>query len=86
MQLSKRVFVAVIVTALLVWGTRIVRTGILRVFGENLRHVLAVGMGSRVQALLAGVGVTLLVVSAVACLGPALRAMRVDPIEALRCQ
>ena len=42
--------------ALLVWGTQIVRTGILRVFGENLRHVLAVGMASRVQALLAGAG------------------------------
>ena len=27
--------------ALLVWGTYIVRTGILRVFGENLRDVLA---------------------------------------------
>ena len=27
--------------ALLVWGTHIVRTGMLRVFGENLRHVLA---------------------------------------------
>ena len=27
--------------ALLVWGTHIVRTGVLRVFGENLRQVLA---------------------------------------------
>ena len=27
--------------ALLVWGTHIVRTGMLRVFGENLRRVLA---------------------------------------------
>jgi hypothetical protein len=27
--------------ALLVWGTHLVRTGILRVFGANLRHVLA---------------------------------------------
>src|SRR5262245_64792183 len=52
--------------ALLVWGTQIVRTGILRVFGENLRHVLAVGMGSRPQALLAGVGVTSLVQSSTA--------------------
>jgi len=52
--------------ALLVWGTQIVRTGILRVFGENLRHVLAVGMGSRVQALLAGVGVTSLIQSSTA--------------------
>ncbi|HEX6018057.1 MAG TPA: Na/Pi cotransporter family protein [Burkholderiaceae bacterium] len=52
--------------ALLVWGTQIVRTGILRVFGENLRHVLAVGMRSRVQAMLAGVGVTSLIQSATA--------------------
>jgi len=52
--------------ALLVWGTQIVRTGILRVFGENLRHVLAVGMASRVQALLAGVGVTSLIQSSTA--------------------
>jgi len=52
--------------ALLVWGTQIVRTGILRVFGESLRHVLAVGMGSRVQALLAGVGVTSLIQSSTA--------------------
>ena len=44
--------------ALLVWGTQFVRTGILRVFGENLRHILAVGMATRVQALFAGLGVT----------------------------
>ena len=31
--------------ALLVWGTQFVRTGILRVFGENLRQVLAHSMG-----------------------------------------
>jgi phosphate:Na+ symporter len=52
--------------ALLVWGTQIVRTGILRVFGESLRHILAVGMGSRVQAMLAGVGVTSLIQSSTA--------------------
>jgi phosphate:Na+ symporter len=52
--------------ALLVWGTQIVRTGILRVFGENLRHILAVGMRSRGQALLAGVGVTSLIQSSTA--------------------
>ncbi len=33
--------------ALLVWGTQIVRTGILRVFGENLRHVRAFARASR---------------------------------------
>ena len=35
--------------ALLVWGTHIVRTGMLRVFGENLRRVLARSFGNRVQ-------------------------------------
>jgi phosphate:Na+ symporter len=52
--------------ALLVWGTQIVRTGILRVFGENLRHVLAQSMGSRSKALLAGLGVTSLIQSGTA--------------------
>ena len=33
--------------ALLVWGTQLVRTGILRVFGGNLRNVLAKSYGSR---------------------------------------
>ncbi|MBI3367918.1 MAG: Na/Pi cotransporter family protein, partial [Burkholderiales bacterium] len=52
--------------ALLVWGTQIVRTGILRVFGEKLRHVLAISMGSRLRAVLAGLGVTSLVQSSTA--------------------
>jgi phosphate:Na+ symporter len=52
--------------ALLVWGTQIVRTGILSVFGENLRHILAVGMATRVQAFLAGLGVTSLLQSSTA--------------------
>ncbi len=52
--------------ALLVWGTQIVRTGILRVLGENLRRVLAQSMGSRAKALLAGLGVTSLVQSSTA--------------------
>lgn len=38
--------------ALLVWGTQIVRTGILRVFREGLRDVLTWSMGSRSKALL----------------------------------
>ena len=33
--------------ALLVWGTHIVRTGMLRVFGENLRRVLAASFRNR---------------------------------------
>ncbi len=52
--------------ALLVWGTQIVRTGILRVLGENLRRVLSQSMGSRGKALLAGLGVTSLVQSSTA--------------------
>ena len=52
--------------ALLVWGTHIVRTGVLRVFGENLRQVLARSFSSRFTAALAGVGVTSLVQSSTA--------------------
>ena len=52
--------------ALLVWGTQIVRTGILRVFGERLRQVLAVGMGSRFTAAGSGLVVTSLVQSSTA--------------------
>ena len=52
--------------ALLVWGTQIVRTGILRVFGENLRHVLARSTRNRFSALVAGMGVASLVQSATA--------------------
>ncbi|MBI5275465.1 MAG: Na/Pi cotransporter family protein [Burkholderiales bacterium] len=52
--------------ALLVWGTHLVRTGILRVFGANLRHVLARSIDSRPAAALAGLGVTALVQSSTA--------------------
>lgn len=49
--------------ALLVWGTHIVRSGVLRVFGGNLRKVLADSVSNRLHALLAGIGVTALVQS-----------------------
>jgi phosphate:Na+ symporter len=49
--------------ALLVWGTHIVRSGVLRVLGGNLRGVLAQSTANRGHALLAGVGVTALVQS-----------------------
>jgi phosphate:Na+ symporter len=52
--------------ALLVWGTYQVRTGMLRVFGENLRHVLARSFGNRLTSLLSGLGVTSLVQSSTA--------------------
>lgn len=52
--------------SLLVWGTYLVRTGILRVFGGNLRKILARSIGSRPTAALAGLGVTALVQSSTA--------------------
>jgi phosphate:Na+ symporter len=52
--------------ALLVWGTHLVRTGILKVFGANLRHILARSIGNRCSAALAGLGVTALVQSSTA--------------------
>ncbi|MBI2772144.1 MAG: Na/Pi cotransporter family protein [Burkholderiales bacterium] len=52
--------------ALLVWGTQLVRTGILRVFGANLRHVLARSISNRYTAALSGIGVTALVQSSTA--------------------
>ncbi len=52
--------------ALLVWGTHLVRTGILRVFGANLRSVIAQSVGKRWTATVAGLGVTALVQSSTA--------------------
>lgn len=52
--------------ALLVWGTHLVRTGVLRVFGANLRTVLARSMRNRFYAALSGIGVTALVQSSTA--------------------
>jgi phosphate:Na+ symporter len=52
--------------ALLVWGTYLVRTGILRIFGANLRHVLSRSLNLRPMAALAGMGVTALVQSSTA--------------------
>ena len=52
--------------ALLVWGTHIVRTGVLRVFGEDLRRVLSTSVENRFAAALAGLGVTGLVQSSTA--------------------
>ena len=52
--------------ALLVWGTHLVRTGILRVMGINLRNVLAKSVNNRFAAALSGIGVTALVQSSTA--------------------
>ena len=40
------------------WGTHIVRTGMLRVFGENLRAILSRSVSRRGTALGAGLVVT----------------------------
>ena len=52
--------------ALLVWGTYLVRTGILRVLGANLRSILARCVGNRFTGALSGVAVTALVQSSTA--------------------
>jgi phosphate:Na+ symporter len=52
--------------ALLVWGTHIVRTGVLRVMGGSLRRVLALSTSNRLLAAFAGIGVTALVQSSTA--------------------
>lgn len=49
--------------ALLIWGTHIVRTGILRVYGSNLRKVLSHNVRKLPLAFVAGIGVTALVQS-----------------------
>jgi len=52
--------------ALLVWGTHLVRTGVLRVFGANLRSFLARSMRNRFTAAFSGIAVTALVQSSTA--------------------
>jgi phosphate:Na+ symporter len=52
--------------SLLVWGAHLVRTGILRVFGANLRNVLAHSVANRWAAAISGLGVTALVQSSTA--------------------
>ena len=52
--------------ALLVWGTHLVRTGMLRVFGANLRQLLARSISNRFTAAISGLGVTALVQSSTA--------------------
>ncbi|PVZ10631.1 MULTISPECIES: Na/Pi cotransporter family protein [unclassified Pseudomonas] len=49
--------------ALLVWGTHIVRTGILRVYGTALRRLLGQNMSKRPLAFIAGILVTAVVQS-----------------------
>ncbi|WP_330986071.1 MULTISPECIES: Na/Pi cotransporter family protein [Enterobacterales] len=49
--------------ALLVWGTHIVRTGVMRVYGARLRTVLSRSVEKKPLAFCAGIGVTALVQS-----------------------
>ncbi|SQF93701.1 Na/Pi cotransporter II-like protein [Paucimonas lemoignei] len=49
--------------ALLIWGTHIVRTGILRVYGSQLRQVISQNMSRRPLAFIAGILVTAVVQS-----------------------
>ncbi|HLX29179.1 MAG TPA: Na/Pi cotransporter family protein [Casimicrobiaceae bacterium] len=52
--------------SLLVWGTHIVRGGILRMYGGELRRVLRRSVSKRVSAFFAGLGVTALLQSSTA--------------------
>jgi len=52
--------------SLLVWGTHIVRTGILRLYGGDLRRLLRRSVSRRVSAFFAGLGVTGLLQSSTA--------------------
>ena len=52
--------------ALLLWGTRMVQTGVQRAFGPRLRLLLGRALGHRLKAFLAGIGVTALLQSSTA--------------------
>jgi phosphate:Na+ symporter len=52
--------------ALLLWGLRMVRTGITRAYGASLRRAVGAGLGNPASALLAGLGATLVLQSSTA--------------------
>ncbi len=52
--------------ALLLWGVHMVQSGIQRAFGPNLRRILGAALGSRVNAFLAGLGITAVLQSSTA--------------------
>ena len=52
--------------ALLLWGLHMVRSGIMRAFGSELRRMLSTALRNRFLALLAGIGVTALLQSSTA--------------------
>jgi len=67
--------------ALLVWGTHLVCTGMLRVFGRNLRRIRAASTGNRFTAVRSGLGGTKVVQSNIAAAlnHQLLRRTRADP-------
>ena len=52
--------------ALLLWGLHMVRTGILRAFGPDLRHLLSKTIGNRFTAFFAGLALTAVLQSSTA--------------------
>src|ERR1700751_1522422 len=52
--------------ALLLWGLHMVRSGIMRAFGSELRRALSTALRNRLLALLTGIGVTALLQSSTA--------------------
>ena len=52
--------------ALLLWGVRMVRTGVMRAWGEKLRYFIEHRLGSRISAFAGGVAATLVVGSGTA--------------------
>ncbi|WP_238181325.1 Na/Pi symporter, partial [Methylobacterium trifolii] len=52
--------------ALLLWGIHMIRTGVQRAFGGDLHRVLGASLDHPVKALLAGLGVTMLLQSSTA--------------------
>jgi phosphate:Na+ symporter len=52
--------------ALLLWGLHMVRTGVLRAFGPNLRQLVSTALGNRFAAFAAGLGLTALLQSSTA--------------------
>jgi phosphate:Na+ symporter len=52
--------------SLLVWGTHIVRTGILRLYGSSLRRLLRISVTRPLHAFFAGAGITALIQSSTA--------------------
>jgi hypothetical protein len=52
--------------SLLLWGLHMVRSGIIRAFGSDLRRALGIAVRSRFMALLAGIGLTAVLQSSTA--------------------